>query len=166
MSTNSPNNPFSREGAESLAHTVRQAQRAMEEHPLSAVHINQGSADAMADAYDAEYQASRTMTTPPNAPDHGCSCGRPDCQYDKAWGNPLRETQPAPDAKPNAPEVDVLAAFGRLLAADLEYDAALAEKWNMPSPVDDQTIDRVVARFKAATDERAAAIRACKELRK
>lgn len=33
------------------------------------------------------------MTTPPNAPDHGCSCGRPDCQYDKAWGNPLRETQ-------------------------------------------------------------------------
>ena len=69
MSTNSPNNPFSREGAESLAHTVRQAQRAMEEHPLSAVHINQGSADAMADAYDAEYQASRTMTTPPNAPE-------------------------------------------------------------------------------------------------
>ena len=69
MSTNNPNNPFSREGAESLAHTVRQAQRAMEEHPLSAVHINQGSADAMADAYDAEYQASPTMTTPPNAPE-------------------------------------------------------------------------------------------------
>lgn len=48
------------------------------------------------------------MTTPPNAPDHGCSCGRPDCQYDKAWGNPLRETPSAPDDKPNAPEVDVL----------------------------------------------------------
>ena len=50
-------------------------------------------------------------TTPPNAPDHGCSCGRPDCQYDKAWGNPLRETKPAPDDKPNEPEVDVLAVL-------------------------------------------------------
>ena len=67
MSTNNPNNPFSREGAESLAHTIRQAQRAMEEHPLSGVHINQSSADAMADAYDAEYQASKATTTPSGA---------------------------------------------------------------------------------------------------
>ncbi len=67
MSTNSPNNPFSREGAESLVHTVRQAQLAMEEHPLSAVHINQGSADAMADAYDAEYKANKATTTPSSA---------------------------------------------------------------------------------------------------
>lgn len=29
------------------------------EHPLSGVHINQGSLDAAADAYEAEYNAAR-----------------------------------------------------------------------------------------------------------
>jgi len=54
-----------------------------------------------------------------------------------------------------------LAAFDRLLAADLEYDAAMKDMFQPGS----YSIEKA-NRSNAAVESRAKAIRACKELRK
>ena len=41
---------------------IRHLQEQGEPHPLEGLHINQGSLDAAADAYEAEYNAARGIT--------------------------------------------------------------------------------------------------------
>ena len=113
-----------------------------EPHPLAGLHINQGSMDAAADAYEAEYNAAQEARRAEHdaARKEGCMTEDRDDRIER--GRTAEEKAAALEPWANEPDVD--AATMLRLIKTIKYLVGIAERGEGRKIADDETPEQFV----------------------